>query len=174
MHRRQRMLEQISPFLGKPVIKVITGLRRTGKSTILKLLIAQLKRNGVPDRALSYLNMESMGNDACRNRDTLFTAIKERAKSVEQPLVVILDEVQEIEGWQRLVNTLLADQWGDVIITGSNARLLSGEMATLLSGRYVQFRVYPLSFPVYREFRQSKQTEEQDFREFITLIFRKM
>ncbi|MDR1855519.1 MAG: ATP-binding protein [Azoarcus sp.] len=148
MYERNKYIKAIQPFLGKPVIKVVTGMRRSGKSCLVRLLIEGLIASGVAPERIIYVDKESYAFDAIRDYHDL-------AKHVETALpsgknsdlcYVFIDEIQEIEGWERIVADWSGRRDLDVVITGSNARMLSGELSTLLAGRYVEIPVYPLSF----------------------------
>ncbi|MDR2712264.1 MAG: ATP-binding protein [Clostridiales bacterium] len=145
MIKRELYLEQIRPFIAKDVVKVITGLRRSGKSVMLDLLYSEI---GDPEHSI-YLNFESKKNAKYTNADSLFDFISQKVGDSRDKWYLFFDEIQEVINWEEAVNSFRVDFDADIYITGSNAKLLSGELATLLSGRYVQFVIYPLS---YREF----------------------
>lgn len=158
------------PFIGKPVIKVITGMRRTGKSYLLRLLMERLKGQGIAESSFIYIDKESYEFDAIRNYHDLAHYVAERLQhcSTEQKHYILIDEVQEIEQWERVVASWAAREELDVIITGSNARMLSGELATRLAGRYVEIPVYPLSLTEFREFHRLENLElEELFRRYL-------
>lgn len=144
---RTGYLDELLRFKDQDVIKVVTGMRRCGKSTLLRQFIELLKNNGTPDSNILYYNMESVRNDRYRDGTTLYNEIV--AKQDLGRLYIILDEVQYIEKWESIVNSLRIDIDCDIYITGSNAYLLSTEISTLLTGRNIEIRVLPLSF---REF----------------------
>ncbi|MEI8096422.1 MAG: ATP-binding protein [Spirochaetales bacterium] len=154
--RREVYLSRIAPFMNKPVIKVITGMRRVGKSSLVRLLIQNLRDSGVPDSSILYLNLESLEWDSLRSYQDLNGKIRTYFETVASPRYVFLDEVQEIPGWERVVNSLLTQEFADVTITGSNAHLLASELATYLSGRTVEFPIYPLGFSEFLAFRGTK------------------
>ena len=144
---RTGYLDELLRFKDQDVIKVVTGIRRCGKSTLLKQYIELLKENGIPDSNILYYNMESVRNDMYRDGMTLYNDVV--GKQDLGRLYIILDEVQYIEGWERIVNSLRIDIDCDIYVTGSNAYLLSTEISTLLTGRNIEIGVLPLSF---REF----------------------
>jgi predicted AAA+ superfamily ATPase len=149
---RESYLSQIRDFIGTPFIKVLCGIRRCGKSTILELLKEELVRSGASEEDIIYINLELYETeDLIPSR--LSGEIKSRMKGREK-VFVLLDEVQLLDGWERVVNALFAGKKADIFITGSNSGLLSSELATLLSGRYVQFHIRPLSFAEYLAFRK--------------------
>ena len=170
--KRKRYLKALNTYLGKPFIKVLVGMRRTGKSSIIKLLIAELLEKGVPERNILYINKESLEFEEIQTYKDLYSYVIKNFKSATGQKYIFIDEVQEIKGWERAVVSFLAEGIGDVVISGSNSRLLSGELATLLSGRYVEIPVYPLTFNEFLEFRKKfskkkKLNPEECFKEFL-------
>jgi predicted AAA+ superfamily ATPase len=150
---RENHLAQIRPFINAPFIKTLTGIRRCGKSTLLEQLRAELIKSGIPEQAVFYLNMETADPEKWEVQKLLGDVrkrIRENGK-----VYLLLDEVQMIPGWERAVNSLFAGKGADIFITGSNSTLLSSELSTLLSGRYVQFEIRPLSFSEYLEFART-------------------
>ncbi len=150
---RSLYLDALLAWLGKPVIKVLCGIRRSGKSSILVLLKNALEKSGLPADNILHINMELMENARYATPESLHQKIKDSFPAANMKHVLLIDEVQEVTGWERVINSLHAESWCDIIITGSNARLFSGELATLLSGRYVQIPVYGLSFKEFLMFR---------------------
>lgn len=148
---RNSYIEMIKPFIGKPIIKAITGIRRSGKSTLMQQLIALIVDSGVSEECIISINKELFEFDTIVTYKDLHEYISSRSNSSKTKYYVFIDEVHEIELWEKAVNSLLAQQNYDIYITGSNARLMSSELATLLSGRYVEFKMYTLS---YSEFVQ--------------------
>ena len=138
--------------MGRPVIKVLSGIRRSGKSSILLRCKERLAAQGVPDSAILHINMELLVNERFRDIQLLNAEVHEAFNKNGGKVYLFLDEVQEIPSWEKLVGSLLAEDVADLTVTGSNAHLLAGELATLLSGRYVEFPVYPLSFREYCDF----------------------
>ena len=160
MIKRDLYMERIRPFIGKDVVKVITGLRRSGKSVLLGLLSDEI---GDPKRSI-YLNFESKGNTRYRNPDTLYDYIIKKIGDSKDKWYLFFDEIQEVANWEEVINSFRVDFDVDIYITGSNAKLLSGELATLISGRYVQFVIYPFS---YREFLLLN--EDKSFADYLKL-----
>jgi hypothetical protein len=156
MIERKRYLNKITPFIEKPVIKVITGVRRCGKSTLLKQIIQLVENRNVAIEQIIHINMELMEFDGLKNYRNLYTYIQERQSKIGVRYYIFIDEVQEVEEWEKAINSLLAEGKSDIYITGSNARLLSSELATLLSGRYVEFKMYSLVFSEFISFISSK------------------
>jgi len=162
MYTRSSYIRAITPFVGKPVVKVITGMRRSGKSCLVRLLIEQLRQSGVATKQIVYVDKESYEFDAIREYHDLAAFVADARKATKGVLHVFVDEIQEIESWERIVADWSAKADLDVTITGSNAHLLSGELATLLSGRYVEIPVYPLSFAEFRQFHKLEGTGTPD------------
>ncbi len=162
---RTGYLDELLRFKDQDVIKVVTGMRRCGKSTLLRQFIELLKNNGTPDSNILYYNMESIRNDRYRDGTTLYNEIV--AKQDLGRLYIILDEVQYIEKWERIVNSLRIDIDCDIDITGSNAYLLSTEISTLLTGRNIEIRVLPLSF---REFSSIQYDTDDRYELFLRYV----
>jgi predicted AAA+ superfamily ATPase len=151
---RQSYIGQIMPFSDMPLVKIITGVRRCGKSTIMLMLMAELKKKGIPESNIVRYNFDTLewqGAGAKR----VFEIIKSRLIP-DSRTYLFLDEIQEIEDWERLVNTFMeeAEYDVDIFVTGSNSKMMSSEISTYLTGRYVSFRIHPLSFAEYLEFQK--------------------
>lgn len=146
MIKREMYMRRIRPFIGSDLIKVMTGIRRCGKSVMLELIQHELKETGVtPDQIIS-INFEDMSYTHLQTASSLHDEIKKRAAKIEGKVYLFFDEIQEVEDWEKCINSLRISLDCDIYITGSNARLLSGELATYLGGRYVEFVIYPFSF----------------------------
>lgn len=158
--------ERITPFMNVPVIKAITGMRRAGKSTFMIQLIDRLRESGVPDTHFLYLNMELFENAELRDANKLHKYITAKAKDQRGTIYIFIDEVQEIHEWERVINSLLAEKKYDIYITGSNAHLLSSELATLLSGRYVEIRIHTLSLSEQLSLTQLKNPNQTPSEQF--------
>lgn len=158
MIERKTYIDKLIPFVEKPVIKVITGIRRCGKSTLLKQIIQLLENRNVKREQIIHINMELMEFDHLKNYTDLYAYIQEKQSKTQGNSYVIIDEVQEVEGWEKAINSLLAEQKSDIYISGSNARLLSSELATLLSGRYIEFKMYSLVFSEFLTFRKNRES----------------
>ncbi|MBT1161370.1 MULTISPECIES: ATP-binding protein [Bifidobacterium] len=152
---RPRYLDRIMPFIGADdVIKVLVGLRRSGKSDMLRLIQQRLISEGrTPDQFIS-LNFEDYSLTKYHDPDALYPYLMSRINAVDGTPYVFLDEVQEVRGFEKVVNSLRATTKADVTITGSNSTLLSGELATYLGGRYVQFEIFPFGYAEFRDARQ--------------------
>lgn len=159
MIERKSQVDRIVPFIDKPVIKVITGIRRCGKSTLLQQIVQVLEKRSVRPEQIILINMELMEFDGLKNYQDFYAYIKEKQVKSAEKFYVFVDEVQEVNEWEKAINSLLAEQNSDIYITGSNAKLLSSELATLLSGRYVEFRMYPLMFSEFLLFRKEKEQQ---------------
>ena len=170
MVERKRYIEKIIPFIEKPIIKVITGIRRCGKSTLLKQIVQLLENRNVANEQIIHINMELMEFDGLKNYRDLYTYIQERQTKTNLKYYVFIDEVQEVEDWEKAINSLLAEEKSDIYISGSNARLLSSELATLLSGRYVEFKMYSLVFSEFLSFSHNRSNDfdnEKQFNQFL-------
>lgn len=167
--KRTFYIEKLKSFLDKPVIKVITGMRRVGKSTILLSLIEELKQN-VDVKNIVYINKESLEFDFIRDYESLYKYFKSQLPSNNEKKYVIIDEIQEITHWEKAVLSIQSEKLADIIIAGSNAHLLSSEIATLISGRYIEMQIYPLTFSEFLLFKGSaganKEDEFQNFLKF--------
>lgn len=158
MVQRNEYLEQLKKWKDEQVIKVITGIRRCGKSTLLELYQDYLKSSGVTDDQIISINFEELEYEDLLDYKALYNYVKERLHK-SKTTYVFLDEIQQVENFQKAVDSLYIKKNVDVYITGSNAYLLSGELATLLSGRYVEINMLPLSFA---EFCQMKTDGDKD------------
>lgn len=158
MIQRDEYLNLLKKWKDEQVIKVITGIRRCGKSTLLEMFRDYLKTQNVADEQIVYINFEELENEALLDYKSLYNYIKERLDSTKMTYV-FLDEIQRVEEFQKAVDSLYVKKNVDIYITGSNAYLLSGELATLLSGRYVEINMLPLSFA---EFCEMKNGDDKD------------
>ena len=152
MIKRELYLKKIRNFIDKPVIKVITGMRRSGKSMILKLISQELLEKGILSQNIIYINFESLMFSDLTEFRALYNHIIEKSQTLTGKVYILLDEIQEVEHWEKAVNSFMVDLNCDIYITGSNANLLSSELATYIAGRYVEIKVYPLSFREYIDF----------------------
>jgi predicted AAA+ superfamily ATPase len=152
MKKRDLYLKQLIKFKDKPLIKVITGIRRCGKSTLLSLFENHLKESGIEEDQNIRMNYESFKFDEITNYKELHNYIDEQLIDIGKKYYILLDEVQQVNSWEKVINAFLVDANVDIYITGSNAYLLSSELSTLLSGRYVEIKMQPLSFKEYLDF----------------------
>jgi predicted AAA+ superfamily ATPase len=156
---RKQYLLKIKPWLNKPVIKVLTGMRRVGKSYILRQIIEELKTQGVAQNNIVYIDKESRDFDEIVCNRSLNKYIDKNLSKNRKQKYIFIDEVQQIESWEKSVSSFLGEGY-DVYITGSNASLLSSELATLVTGRYIEFKIYPLNFKEFLEFRRKSKTPQ--------------
>jgi hypothetical protein len=165
MIQREKYLKQITPFIDKPVIKVITGIRRCGKSTFLKQICNYLANREIQSENILLINKDSLEFDFLTNYKQLAGYVVEYFKSVAGKKYLFIDEVQEIEGWEKALAGFLTDETADLYVTGSNSRMLSSELATYISGRYVEFKLYTLTFSEFLNFRMvsSPENTESEF-----------
>ena len=150
---RPLYVDKIMAYTDTPFVKILTGVRRCGKSTILKMIMERLKtERHIPDERIISCRYDSMEYVDLTAKD-MYDQLKSRL-STEGKTYLFLDEVQEIEGWERVVNSLASDFDVDLYVTGSNSRMMSSEIATYLTGRYISFRIFTLSFGEYLMFKR--------------------
>lgn len=159
MVQRDEYLNQLKKWKDEQVIKVITGIRRCGKSTLLEMYRDYLKSEGVSDDRIISINFEELEYEELSDYKALYSYIKERLHKTETTYI-FLDEIQQVENFQKAVDSLYVKKNTDIYITGSNAYLLSGELATLLSGRYVEINMLPLSFAEFCQIKKSGDKNE--------------
>ena len=158
MVARRNYLEKIRPFVGLDVVKIATGIRRSGKSIFMRQVHDMIESEIDPNGKFIYVNLEEDENKQFLAKGVLHDyVVSEAKKNARSKTYVFLDEISEVEEWERAVNSLRAKENIDLYITGSNSKLLSGELATYLTGRYVEIRISPFSF---REFREARAPEE--------------
>ncbi|MCM1553701.1 MAG: ATP-binding protein [Butyrivibrio sp.] len=154
---RPMYVDKIMAYVDTPFVKVLTGVRRCGKSTILKMIMDTLQtERGIPVDRIVSCRYDSMEYEDMTAKQ-MYAHLKERL-SHDGKTYLFLDEVQEVEGWERVVNSLAADFDVDLYVTGSNSRMLSSEISTYLTGRYIAFRIFTLSFSEYLMFRETYET----------------
>lgn len=146
MVKRELYLNRIRPFMHQDIVKVLTGIRRCGKSVMLELIKEELQEQGISTEQFLSVNFETKAVDFVESVDTAYTFIKKFASEHPGKIYLFFDEIQELTAWETMVNSCMIDFNADIYITGSNAKLLSGELATYLGGRYVEFHIYPFSF----------------------------
>ena len=163
---RQNYLDRLIQAKDTEFIKVITGVRRSGKSTLLKMFKEYLLKIGVNEKNIIHINFESAIYDDIKDYKDLYKKIKNDVS--EERCYILLDEVQNVEKWEKAVNSINIDFNVDIYITGSNAYLLSSELATLLSGRYIEIKMFPLSFKEFLEFNNYDRNNIEDkFNEYL-------
>lgn len=168
---RPLYLDKIMPFVDTPFVKILTGVRRCGKSTILKMIIKKLREEKhVDDEQILSYRFDSMEYEDMTTKE-LYLELKSKIIQSKKTYL-FLDEIQEIEGWEKVVNTLASDFDVDIYITGSNSRMMSSEISTYLTGRYITFHIYTLSFEEYLMFKKSYTTLKdlkQEFSQYVRL-----
>ncbi len=153
-------MSRIRPFIGTEMIKVVTGIRRCGKSVMLELIRQELTASGVDPAQFISINFEDMTYARLQTAKALHEEIKKRAAEINGKIYLFLDEIQEVTDWEKCVNSLRVTLDCDIYITGSNVKLLSGELASYLGGRYVEFVIYPFSFAEFLELYRSIAPDE--------------
>lgn len=170
MIKRELYMSRIRPFIGNELIKVMTGIRRSGKSVMLELIKEELLAAGVSGEQFISINFEDMRYHHLCAAKALHDEIVQQAANLSGKVYLFFDEIQEVSDWEKCINSFRVELDCDIYITGSNARLLSGELATYLGGRYVEFIIYPFSFAEFTElYRQidSNVTPAQCFQKYL-------
>ncbi|MDR1016206.1 MAG: ATP-binding protein [Coriobacteriales bacterium] len=157
--KRDRYLQEIRPFVDTDVVKVLTGMRRSGKSVLLELIAAALKERGAQASHIISFNFEERENADLLTSAALNDKVDRLMDEADAPYYLLFDEIQEVAGWEKCVNALRIRKNVDLYLAGSNSRLLSSELATYLAGRYVTFAVYPLSFSEFLELPRYQQLQ---------------
>ncbi|MDY6053516.1 MAG: ATP-binding protein [Anaerovibrio sp.] len=155
MIKREAYMQRIRPFMNSDLIKVLTGVRRCGKSVMLELIQQELHEQGIPKKQFITINFENMSYAPLCSASALHEYIIKKATHIGGKVYLFFDEIQEVTDWEKCINSLRVELDCDIYITGSNARLLSGELATYLAGRYVEFIIYPFSFSEFCQLYQS-------------------
>lgn len=166
---REKYLSKIRPFYDQDLIKVIMGIRRCGKSVLLLQIIDELKERGIPEDQIIYINFENEDYGFIKSDIDLHKYIKEKITNKEK-YYLFFDEIQKVKDWEKAVNSFKASKNVSIFITGSNSDLLSGELATYLAGRYVSFKIYPLTFVEVCELKNINEKKEVEdvFDDYIT------
>lgn len=159
---RKTYLDQIIPLIDKNLIKVLTGVRRSGKTVLLQQIQDYLLQHGRRKNNVVYISFESKANAHLKNSDALYAYLIDAAKKADGKTYIFLDEIQTVSSWEEVVSSLLVDLDCDIYITGSNSKLLSGELATLIAGRYIQIHVYPFTLSEAKEITQQNGTFVSD------------
>ena len=170
MIKRESYMRRIRPFINGELVKVMTGIRRSGKSVMLELVKQELLEMGVEKAQFISINFEDMRYLHLCTAQALHQEILTRAEGIEGKVYLFFDEIQEVKDWEKCVNSLRVALDCDIYITGSNAKLLSGELATYLGGRYVEFVIYPFSFAEFLELYRStapQATAGQCFQQYL-------
>lgn len=161
-YNRNHIIETIINFVDRPLIKVLTGLRRSGKSVILNIIQEYLLRKGIECNQIIYINFESLRYQDILTASKLYGEVAKRIEGNKNKFYLFLDEIQEVKDWEKAINSFVSDFNVDVYITGSNSNLLSSELSTYLAGRYVSFLVQPLSFRESIEFYNHTHDDQKD------------
>ena len=157
LKKRKGYIDRIKPFMQKSVVKVLTGQRRVGKSFLLYQLIEEILAEE-PDANIIYVNLEDFTFSSLQTAEDLHSYIISHSKEKVKNYIFI-DEIQDIPGFEKVIRSLLLNEDNDIYITGSNAKMLSGELATYLSGRYIEFKIYSLSYSEFLEFHGLTESE---------------
>lgn len=158
---REEYLKKLSTYMDAPIIKILAGIRRCGKSTILEMLHKELISKGIDKSNIICKRYTSFEIDDCYTAKDMYNDIKKEMIN-DNKYYLLLDEVQEIDGWEKAINSLLEDTNADIYVTGSNSKLMSSEISTYLTGRYVLIPIYPLSFKEYLDFKSSSAKSEKE------------
>ena len=172
MIKRESYMRRIRPFIGTELVKVLTGIRRCGKSVMMGLIQEELLSSGVDSGQIISINFENMSNAPFYTAAALHDEIIRRTAGIKGKVYLFFDEIQEVEAWEKCINSFRVELDCDIYITGSNAKLLSGELATYLAGRYVEFVIYPFSFSEFVELYHTIRPEadvRQCFNQYLTL-----
>ncbi len=163
---RNQFIERLENYKDKHLIKVITGIRRSGKSTLMTMFKDYLLKNSVSEEQIIYLNFEDYDNDALLNPKNLYEYLKPKIQK-DKITYLFFDEIQNVENFQKVIDSLFLNEKIDIYLTGSNAYLLSGELATLLSGRYVTIEMFPLSFKEFCSVQPPELSTSEKYRRYV-------
>lgn len=167
MLKREIYLSRIRGFYDSDLVKILVGIRRCGKSVILKQIIEEIKEKGIEEDHILYINFEFVEFEELKDYKKLNSYIKEKIKD-NKKYYIFLDEIQNVEKFEIVVNSLRASLENiSIFITGSNSKLLSNELSTVLSGRYVLFNIYPLTYKEYIELTGKNSKDEMNFWDFV-------
>lgn len=172
MIKRELYMRRIRPFIGTDLVKVMTGIRRCGKSVMLDLIKEELKESGISAAQFITFNFEDLRNANFCTASSLHDEVIRRASEISGKVYLFFDEIQEVTDWEKCINSLRVEMDCDIYITGSNARLLSGELATVLGGRYVEFTIYPFSYAEFMDLYKDIFPDASDsavFQKYLTL-----
>ncbi len=165
---RENYVNKIMAFTDTPFVKILTGVRRCGKSTIMQMIMEELRKKGIKDERIVSLRFDSMEYEGLSAKE-LYDLLKAKL-SKEETTYLFLDEVQEIPEWEKAVNSINTDFNVDIYVTGSNSRMMSSEISTYLTGRYVSFRIFTLSFAEYLTFKKKYDELEDTHKELVNYI----
>ena len=170
MIKRETYMKRIRPFMNNDLIKVLTGVRRSGKSVMLELIKDELINSGINSNQFISINFEDMRYSNLHTGSALHEEILKRAENIQGKVYLFFDEIQEVAAWEKCINSLRVVLDCDIYLTGSNAKLLSGELATYLGGRYVEFVIYPFSYTEFLELYHTvcpEISEQQAFQKYM-------
>ena len=162
---RKKYMDKIIPFIDAKFIKVLTGIRRSGKSTILQMIREYLLKKGINKNNILFYRFDSIEYENITSHTVLYDKLKKQIARKDKTYI-FLDEIQEIPNWEKVVNSLMSDFDVDIYVTGSNSRMMSSEISTYLTGRYVSFMIFPLTFSEYLDFRKAKSKIKSNKEEF--------
>lgn len=158
-------MDKIRPLIDKDIIKVITGIRRCGKSYFLNLIIEELKNKGIKDENIILINFESIEYNSLKTKEELDELVLNLTKNISGRFYLLFDEIQNVEKWEKAITGYRVSFDCDIYITGSNSKLLSGELATFLAGRYMEIKLHPFSFNEFLSYK-SGNDERESFQEY--------
>lgn len=172
MLRREKYLDYINKLVDMDLVKVFMGMRRTGKTQLMLSTMEELKNKGIPSENIIYISLESRKYNQIKTYTQLDEVVYSLTETVTGKVYIFIDEIQEVEGWEKSINGYRVDLDSDIYITGSNSKLLSTELSTLLAGRYIQIPVYPFSFKELLAYKQQTNVqgivdEKQVFNEYL-------
>jgi len=167
--RREHYLKMLAEFKDEPLVKIITGMRRCGKSTLMEMFISDIKKSGVPEENIIHINFEDPRYAHIQNGDALLKEVM-AATELRDGVYLFFDEIQDVKEWEKAINSMRF-AGADVYITGSNAKLLVSDFSTYLSGRYVEIEMYPLSFREYVDFVEKENTYKDKLQQIIKEYF---
>ena len=165
MKSRELYINQLIRYVDSPVIKIITGIRRCGKSYLLRLLSSYLMDQGIRHEQIIKIDFESIQYESYKDYKSLYGYVTGKVMDNHSKTYILIDEIQEVLEWEKAVRSFMVDLDCDIYLTGSNAHLLSGELATYLAGRYVELELYPLSFNEYIDFYEVSEDKKSDVEE---------
>ena len=161
---RPDYIQAITPFIDQPLVKILAGVRRCGKSTIFEMLVEEFRKRGIPDDHIILKRYTEMDIPEDISATDMYKELLEHIQGKGR-CYLLLDEIQEVKGWERCVNSLLEGQDVDIYVTGSNSKLMSSELSTYLTGRFVSIPVYTLSFKEYLTFKSRDSRSEKELLE---------
>ncbi len=170
MIKRELYINKIRPFFNKNIIKILVGMRRSGKSVMLQLIKNELIETGAKEEQFIYVNFESEKNSPLKYSDILYKFVLDKTKEITGKAYIMLDEIQEVDEWQKVINSFMVDCDADIYITGSNAKLLSGEFATYLAGRYVEVVIYPFSYSEVLDLYKAENSDVNENEVFLEYL----